>query len=92
MGTWQVQTAKQRFSEVLRAAQAGEPQFVTKRGTPVVAIIDIGDYRAMRGPKLPFGKFLVESLAGVGLEGELELPPREADFDRSHGQLPAHCR
>lgn len=83
MGTWQVQTAKQRFSEVLRAAQSGEPQFVTKHGTPVAAIIDIEDYRAMREPKLLFARFLVESLAGVGLDDELELPPREVDVDRS---------
>ncbi len=83
MRTWQVQTAKQRFSEVLRAAQAGEPQFITKHGTPVAAIIDFEDYRAMSDPKLPFSRFLVESLAGVGLDAELELPPREVDIDRS---------
>jgi len=46
VATWQLQTAKQRFSEVIRAAESGEPQFVTKHGQEVAAIVDIADYRA----------------------------------------------
>lgn len=49
----------------------------------MAAIIDFEDYRAMRDPKLPFSRFLFESLADVGLDAELEHPPREADVDRS---------
>jgi len=45
MAQWQLQTAKQRFSEVIRAVEAGEPQFITKNGKEVAAIIDINDYR-----------------------------------------------
>ncbi|GAB1688829.1 type II toxin-antitoxin system Phd/YefM family antitoxin [Krasilnikovia sp. M28-CT-15] len=29
---WRVQDAKQRFSEVVRAAESGEPQVVTRHG------------------------------------------------------------
>lgn len=46
---WQVQEAKQRFSEVVRAAEAGEPQIVTKHGEEVAVVIDIAEYRRLRG-------------------------------------------
>lgn len=54
MGTWQVQTAKQRFSEVLREAESGVPQFITRHGKAVAVIIDIGDYQASHEPKRSF--------------------------------------
>ncbi|RZU51484.1 prevent-host-death family protein [Krasilnikovia cinnamomea] len=46
---WQVQEAKQRFSEVVRAAEAGEPQVVTRHGHEVAVVIDIGEYRRLSG-------------------------------------------
>ncbi|MCL1899026.1 MAG: type II toxin-antitoxin system Phd/YefM family antitoxin [Promicromonosporaceae bacterium] len=45
---WQVQEAKQRFSEVLRAAEHGAPQVVTRRGEEVAAVIDIETYRRLQ--------------------------------------------
>ena len=50
---WQVQEAKQRFSEVVRAAQAGEPQIVSRHGEEIVVIIDISEYRHLRGRSTP---------------------------------------
>jgi prevent-host-death family protein len=55
---WQVQEAKQRFSEVLRAAKAGEPQIVTKHGEEVAVVIDIAEYRRLRGEAVGFMDFL----------------------------------
>jgi prevent-host-death family protein len=55
---WQVQEAKQRFSEVLRAAEAGEPQIVTKHGEEVAVVIDIAEYRRLRGESVGFMDFL----------------------------------
>jgi len=46
MSYWQLQTAKQRFSEVIRAVEDGEPQFITKNGKEVAAIIGMDEYRA----------------------------------------------
>ena len=46
---WQVQEAKQRFSEVLRAAEAGEPQFVTRHGEEVVVMITVAEFHRLRG-------------------------------------------
>ncbi|MDY7088948.1 MAG: type II toxin-antitoxin system Phd/YefM family antitoxin [Actinomycetota bacterium] len=56
---WQVQEAKQRFSEVLRAAEAGEPQIVTKHGEEVAVVIDIAEYRRLRGEQMPLMDYLL---------------------------------
>jgi prevent-host-death family protein len=55
---WQVQEAKQRFSEVLRAAESGEPQIVTKHGEEVAVVIDIAEYRRLRGESMTFIEYL----------------------------------
>jgi prevent-host-death family protein len=38
-GTWSVQDAKNRFSEVVEAAHR-TPQMVTKHGKPAVVVVD----------------------------------------------------
>jgi prevent-host-death family protein len=55
---WQVQEAKQRFSEVLRAAVSGEPQIVTKHGEEVAVVMDIAEYRRLRGESMTFMEYL----------------------------------
>jgi prevent-host-death family protein len=42
---WQVQEAKQRFSELLRKVHSDGPQFVTRHGEEVAVVIDIEEYR-----------------------------------------------
>ena len=44
---WQVQQAKQRFSELLRLA-AEDDQIITRQGVEVAAVIDIDEYRRLR--------------------------------------------
>ena len=48
---WQVQEAKQRFSEVLRAVEQEGPQTITRHGEEVAVVIDIAEYRRLAGPK-----------------------------------------
>jgi len=55
---WQVQEAKQRFSELLRAVEMGEPQIVTKHGEPIAVVIDIAEYRHLRGETVSFMDYL----------------------------------
>jgi prevent-host-death family protein len=55
---WQVQEAKQRFSEVLRAAESGQAQIVTKHGEEVAVVIDIAEYRRLRGESMSFMDYL----------------------------------
>ena len=42
--SWQLQNAKNRFSELVNKAADGEPQLVTKNGKPVVYIIKVETY------------------------------------------------
>ncbi len=47
MSTWQLQHAKNRFSEVVDRAIAGAPQWVTRRGKPAVCVVSASDYREL---------------------------------------------
>jgi len=51
---WQVQTAKQRFSEVVERAVTEGPQVITKHGKPTAVVIEIGEYRRLRGEPSDF--------------------------------------
>jgi prevent-host-death family protein len=46
--SWQVQEAKQRFSEVLRAVETEGPQTITRHGDEVAILIDIAEYRKLK--------------------------------------------
>ncbi len=78
---WQLQTAKARFSEVVRKAQAEGPQYVTRQGKDAVVILPAEDFerltaRAQQPQSLV--KFFAESpLAGAKLDLE-----RKPDFGR----------
>ena len=41
---WQIQNAKNRFSELVEKAAKGEPQLVTKNNKPIVYVIDVATY------------------------------------------------
>ncbi|MBO0839780.1 MAG: type II toxin-antitoxin system Phd/YefM family antitoxin [Sciscionella sp.] len=56
--TWQVQEAKQRFSEVLRAAMNDGPQIVTKHGEEIAVVIDISFFRELTVETPNFKEFL----------------------------------
>jgi prevent-host-death family protein len=48
---WQVQEAKQKFSELLRKARRDGPQFVTRHGEEVAVVIDIEEFRRLHAPR-----------------------------------------
>ena len=79
---WQVQEAKQRFSELLRAAAAGEPQIVTRHGEEIAVMIDISEYRRLLGQPMTFLDYL---RSGPILDEDLDVgrsrePARDIDF------------
>lgn len=83
---WQVQEAKQRFSELLRAAQSDGPQIVTRHGEEIAVMIDIAEYRRLRGDVADLKEVL---LGGpkfdddvVGAFAAIEAA-RKADFGRT---------
>lgn len=80
MTNWQLQAAKQRFSEVVRAAESGEPQFITRHGHPVAVIIDVADYQRSHFARPSLSAFL---LAAPAVGDDLVLPPRQVDLDRA---------
>ncbi|MGH3280782.1 MAG: type II toxin-antitoxin system Phd/YefM family antitoxin [Trebonia sp.] len=48
--TWQIQEAKQRFSEMIRAVTHGGPQVITRHGEDVAVVVDIAEYRRLTRP------------------------------------------
>lgn len=79
---WQLQEAKQRFSEVVRRAHDEGPQIVTRHGQDVAVIIDMDEYRRLKGTEPDFKEFL---LSAPDWPDDLEIPrckdlPREVDL------------
>ena len=44
---WTVQDAKNKFSAVVEAALAGQPQEVSRRGKPAVVVVSVENYRRL---------------------------------------------
>jgi prevent-host-death family protein len=64
---WQLQEAKQRFSELIRSVEADGPQFVTRHGEEVAVVVSIAEYRHLREGGGDFKEFL-QSAPDVDLE------------------------
>ena len=56
---WQLQEAKQRFSELIRQARSKGPQVVTRHGEDVAVVVGIEEYRRLTGDKPDFKQFLL---------------------------------
>jgi prevent-host-death family protein len=56
--SWQLQEAKQRFSELIRSVEERGPQIVTRRGEEIAAVIEIAEYRRLKGETQDFKEFL----------------------------------
>jgi prevent-host-death family protein len=55
---WQLQEAKQRFSELIRSVETEGPQVVTRHGEEIAVVVSIGEYRRLRGGVEDFKAFL----------------------------------
>ena len=82
MRTWQLQEAKAQFSELVREAERGQAQLISKHGVPSVVVVDVGTYERLTAP----GRSLVDVLLAAPRfeRGELALerdpsPPRSID-------------
>ena len=82
---WQIQDAKQRFSEMIRAVTSEGPQVITRHGEDVAVVVDIGEYRRLTRPSVDLAGVLLggpkfaDGAADVFAEIEAE---RKADFGR----------
>ena len=56
---WQLQQAKQQFSEVVRRALEDGPQVVTRHGREAVVVVSAAEFKTRRGrPAKDFKQFL----------------------------------
>jgi prevent-host-death family protein len=78
---WQVQEAKQRFSELVRRTLEEGPQVVTRHGEEVVVVVAADEYRRSQPPARDFKEFLLSGpdLSQLDLTREPDYP-REIDF------------
>ena len=75
--TWQLQDAKNRFSEVVKKALANGPQIVTKRGVETVIVLSVKEYRKLKRPKNSLVDFFKDS------------PLRDMNIDMTRSKEPA---
>lgn len=61
MTTWQIQEAKNRFSELIDKTLSEGPQLVTKHGTEVAVVMPVSEFRKLTSPKQRLGDFLLDS-------------------------------
>jgi prevent-host-death family protein len=82
--SWQLQTAKARFSEVFRLALAEGPQFITRNGRDAVVVLPVEQFEALKSrtaePKSLVDFFKRSPLAGLDLKLEREHDPGR-DFE-----------
>lgn len=74
--SWQLQEAKQKFSELVRRTLEDGPQVVTRHGEEVVVVVAAEEFRRMSGQKPDFKEFLMSApdLSVLDLERPKEMP------------------
>lgn len=82
---WSVQDAKNKFSAVVDAALAGQPQEVTRRGKPAVVVLSSQEYHrllnAAVGARESFAAHLLTFPAEQPVEIErARVQPRDVVF------------
>ncbi len=89
---WQLQEAKQRFSELVRRAEREGPQVVTRHGEEVVVVVPAEEWRRVsRGgeKKMDFKEFLMSAPEGLEMiipERPRDDYPREVDLTGEDGE------
>lgn len=72
MTAWKLETAKARFSEVVRQAKDEGPQTITVRGREAAVVLSVDEYRRLSGPS-DDGEHWVDRLR--------KDPPLDFDFE-----------
>lgn len=82
MAYWQLQEAKNKFSEVVDKALSTGPQVVTRRGVEAVVVMSVEQYRELTRPKGNIADFFLNSpLRGSDISTERDTTPgREVLF------------
>ena len=80
MGTWQVNEARDRFSDVLEQAESSGPQIITRHGTSRAVVLSTADYEQLVSRETGLKEYL---LSGPGAEpiDLLRNPDRGREID-----------
>ena len=63
-GTWQIQEAKNKLSEVVEEAIEKGPQILTRRGVEVAVVLSFSEYLKLRKQQTPLSEFFQQSPLG----------------------------
>lgn len=77
MKTWQVQEAKARFSELLRASVEEGPQVVSHHGKPTAVMVPMAQWRQLQQLQQRAPRSLKSLLLSPAARGDLTLPGRD---------------
>ena len=84
MVEWSLQDARNKFSALVNAALAGEPQRVTRRGQPAVVVMATEEYehlcRLEKADAPTLGELLLEIPQDDQEFKRLSIPARPVDF------------
>ncbi|MBI3930036.1 MAG: type II toxin-antitoxin system Phd/YefM family antitoxin [Armatimonadetes bacterium] len=82
MATWQLQDAKNRFSQLINDALREGPQIVTRRGEKTIVVMAYSEFEAMSRPRESLVEFFRNSpMAQVELPLERDRSPmRDVDL------------
>jgi antitoxin Phd len=84
---WSLQDAQNHFSAVVAAAEAGEPQWVTKRGRRSVVVLSVEEYERLREQQERKKPSFIEHLLAAP-----KRPPEIPDDEELFPRLEATCR
>ena len=59
--TWQLQEAKNKFSQLVEKAQNEGPQYVTRHGKESVVVLSVKDYKKIVKPESTLVQFIQSS-------------------------------
>jgi prevent-host-death family protein len=77
-GSWRLQDAKARFSELVRRVRSEGPQHVTVHGRDEVVVITVEDFNRLNGERT--GELLIAALQSS--------PFRDVDIEPARGPMP----
>ena len=82
--TWALQDAKNKFSAVVDAAQRGEAQIVTRRGSPAAVVVSVALFEKLQKHEQLNMPSLIDHLLDMPSDDvrfeSLNLNPREVNF------------
>ncbi|HEY1170608.1 MAG TPA: type II toxin-antitoxin system Phd/YefM family antitoxin [Verrucomicrobiae bacterium] len=78
MKTWQIQHARNNLCRIVKAAQQGHAQELTRHGEAVAVVISMKDYRNLAGKKKGTMAGLIKRSKGLNVELDIKRSKKAA--------------